>query len=271
MHSTTGIRLTAKVALMSVCAVLPVANAAAQTASAEDIAAFLGTTLEAIEAINPTNPAALPPEDIEPAAATRGSAMRITLDVQAGDTFSFDWFFGTDEGPNGADDGIIDFAFFSAGGSLSLLASVLDPLELAADGSPFDDQLPPLTEDGTDYFRNGTLTFSESGTFTIGFAVVDVSDTIVQSGLVIDNITLNGNLLGNGDFNSVLIDGDVVVFPDWESLGDIRLWDSSPVSDGGNPAALMMSGNFTETPVPVPATAWLLGSALAGLAWRRRR
>ena len=66
----------------------------ALTASRADLAAFLGTTKEAIEAINPR----LGNEDVD---VTRGSALRRTLNVNAGDTLTFDWLFGTDEGTSG--------------------------------------------------------------------------------------------------------------------------------------------------------------------------
>jgi len=40
--------------------------------------------------------------------------------------------------------------------------------------------------------------------------------------------------------------------------------------DGGNGAQFAMD-NFTYSAVPIPAAAWLFGSALAGLGWMRRR
>lgn len=253
--------------VLTACLALPLASHAL-SAPGTDVASFLGTSLEDMEAINPTGASS---GAGEPSEVTRGTAMRRTLTVSAGDVLRFDWFFGTDEGPNGANNDIIDFAFFSVGGSLSLLASALDPSEVPADGSPFTDQLLPLTEGGTDYFRTLSVTFNADGEVLIGFAVVDVSDTIVESGLIVDNVTLNGNLLGNGGFEDNLVDGNTVLFDGWETLGDVGLWENQPPTTEGNVGALLMSGNFAPDPVPVPAAVWLFGSAIGALAWRRRR
>lgn len=239
------------------------------SAPREDVAAFLGTTVEAIEALNP-RAGALPPPEKDTREVTRGVAMRRTLSVVAGDTVTLDWFFGTDEGAAGANNDIVDFAFFTVNGLASLLASGDDPLELAT-GSPFTEQLRPLTPGGTDYFRSLTINFDAAGDYVLGFAVVDTVDTVVESGLVLDNVRLNGALIDNGGFEDHDVSGATTIFPGWETLGDVSPWDNQPPATEGNVGAALVSGNFEPTVVPLPASAWLLGSALASLAWQRRR
>lgn len=238
------------------------------SAPREEVAAFLGTTVEAIEALNPRAGDPPPPEN-DTREVTRGVAMRRALTLAAGDTVSFDWFFGTDEGPAGANNDIVDFAFFSVNGLPSLLASGDDTLELAT-GSPFTEQLAPLTPGGA-YFRTLTLNFDAAGDYLLGFAVVDTVDTVVESGLVLDNVRLNGVLIDNGGFEDNSVSGSTTLFPGWETLGDVSPWDNQPPATEGNVGAALMSGNFVPTVVPVPAAAWLFGSALASLAWQRRR
>ncbi|MGD9600288.1 MAG: VPLPA-CTERM sorting domain-containing protein [Gammaproteobacteria bacterium] len=237
----------------------------ALSAPATDVATFLGTTLGAIQAINP---AAVPAsEEDEPQEVTRGSALRAVINAQAGDTLSFDWFFGTDEGPADANNGVIDFGFFSLNGALTLLASVNDPLELAV-GSPFTEQLQPLPSG--DYFRTVTLTFDVEGAYALGFAIMDNVDTVVESGLVIDNVRLNGDLVANGGFEDNTFDGEVTSFLHWETLGDVSAWDSLPGPTEGFVGAALLAGNFPVVPVPLPAGLWLLGSALGALGVHRR-
>lgn len=257
-------RCLLRATLLGACALTPLTSHAL-SAPREDVAAFIGTTLDAMAALNPS--AALPGAG----ELTRGTAMRRRLTVAAGDTLSFDWFFGTDEGPNGAGNGIIDFAFFSIDGKLSLLASVLDPLERPAVNNPFNDQLRPQTPGADDYFRTTSVVFAASGEVLVGFAVVDVGDTVVESGLVIDNIALNGSLLENGGFEDHAISDGSASFPGWDRLGNVSVWDDVPPAPEGRVGALLMSGNFNPTPVPVPAAAWLFGCAVASLGWRRRR
>lgn len=43
-----------------------------------------------------------------------------------------------------------------------------------------------------------TYTVTESGTYTLAFGVVNSQDTLYQSGLAFQGLTLNGNIIGNG-------------------------------------------------------------------------
>lgn len=240
----------------------------AMPAPIEDVATFLGTTLEALQAINPMTGGQIDDRGM-PGIMTQGVAMARTLSVKAGDTLSFDWFFGTDEGPLGAGNGVIDFALFSVNGALTRLATVDDSLEPAA-SSAFIEQIAPLSNG--DYFRSQTVTFDSAGNYTVGFAVVDVVDTAVRTTLVLDNVRLNGELFDNSGFEDFGSE-NAPVYPFWQALGSPRPWNALPgVTEGTYGVALISAdGGSTPAPVPLPAGAWLFGSALGALGWRARR
>lgn len=124
---------------------------------------FLGLASGALSAISPSGQV-----------VTGGSAIKQTFIANAGDRLSFDNNFLTDEDPNG----IIDFAFVSIN-PLSVLGSVLDPLVVSS----------TIFIKETGFFVD-TFTFPSSGSFTLGFGVVDVVDTDVPSGLLVDNVQL---------------------------------------------------------------------------------
>ena len=111
--------------------------------------------------------------------ATEGSVIKQEFTVEAGDIVSFNWNFLTNEAT--PDSTYNDTAFLSVSGFT---------FELADTGATFVDA------SGVDRFNEQTgtqtLTFSiaAAGTYTIGFGVVDVTDDIVDSGLVIDNIAI---------------------------------------------------------------------------------
>ena len=229
----------------------------ALSASRADLAAFLGTTEEAIEAINPR----LGEEAVD---VTRGSALRRTLNVNAGDTLSFDWLFGTDEGTLGANSGVVDYAFFSVNGLLTRLASVNDHLVPSDGATTFDEYHAPDIVGAVPAFQPMAITFANSGLVTIGFAVVDAADTIVSSGLMLDNFRSETLQIDNAGFE------DDPLFNLWEVIGDADAWTERPGATEGNVAAMLFSGNGPSE-VPLPAGVWLMGSALATLGWRRHR
>lgn len=246
----------------------------ALSAPVEDVANFLDTTLGAMEAINPMSGQV--DDQGREGVMTYGIAMSRVLSVAAGDTLRFDWFLGTDEILAG--NGILDFGFFSLNGALTALAHSGDATEATDDDndntfSPFADHLPPL---GGVYFRTHTLVFDTAGVVRIGFAVVDTVDTAVRTGLVLDNVMLNGTLLDNGGFEDYAFDGTSTLFAGWQTLGDVSAWNYFPPAPEGNVGAALIGGDFVPlapapAPVPLPAGVWLFGSALGALAWRSRR
>ncbi|GGA04420.1 hypothetical protein CYANOKiyG1_16810 [Okeania sp. KiyG1] len=73
--------------------------------------------------------------------------------------------------------------------STTLLFISLSNLDVLADtNSSFMFSLASFFEE-TGY-QSFSHTFSESGTYTLGFGVVDAGDTVVDSGLLIDNVEL---------------------------------------------------------------------------------
>jgi len=234
-----------------------------------DVANFLGTTAEQMEAINPMS--GLVDRAGREGVMTQGVAMRRTFTVEAGDTLSFDWFLGTDE--INAQNDVLDFSFFSVDGVLTPLAHSGDATESTDVGgdddfSPFDHHLPPAN--GA-YFRTHTLSFDTAGDYQIGFAVIDTVDSIVRTGLVLDRVMINGTLVDNGGFETYDDDVTPTDFALWEALGDVSPWDNWPAAPEGRVGAALMSGDAGPDPVPLPAGGWLLGSALVALGWRARR
>lgn len=249
----------------------------ALSASIDDLAGFLGTTPAALEAVNPMS--GLVDERELPGIMIQGVAIKQSITVTAGSTLSFDWFFGTDEGSLGAGNGVLDFALFTVNGTPTRLASVGDPLEPAS-STAFLEQLQAADNaDGTDsesnnavteaYFRTQRITFDEAGTYTLGFAVIDVVDTAVRSTLVVDQVRLGGALIGNGGFEDFGDPSDPV-FELWQVLGDVSTWSEAPGVTEGNYGVALVSAN-AGAPVPLPAGVWLLGSAIGVLGWQRRR
>lgn len=102
--------------------------------------------------------------------ATAGSAIKQTLIAKAGDILTFDWQFGSvDYLPYN------DFSFFSISSEVSKLADV-SLLKGASSGFA---QTP---------LQTFSYKFQNSGTYTLGFGVVDVIDQAFDSQLSIDNV-----------------------------------------------------------------------------------
>lgn len=106
---------------------------------------------------------------------TNGSAIKQTFTANAGDVLSFDWNFLKDQEP---DPIFNDFAFFSLN-SLSTLAS------------PLTSSLVPFSAfDQQTGFQTSSFTVPTTGTYTLGVGVVNVNDTIGDSGLLVDNFSV---------------------------------------------------------------------------------
>lgn len=113
-----------------------------------------------------------------------GSAIKTTVTVKAGDVLSFDWNFLTDDFQSS---NYNDFAFFTI--------SQIGIWKLADTFSIFPSSLTNATNfQNQTGFQPYTYTFSQSGTYSLGFGVVDVGDGAVDSGLLIDNVVLLNSL-----------------------------------------------------------------------------
>ena len=115
-------------------------------------------------------------ESLDNGVPTEGSAIQLApITIEAGQVLSFNWNFLTDEGTPSF---FNDFAF----------VSIASPTELADTNSTFVLSASPFSEEtGYQSF------FFESPidtTLTVGLGVVDVSDTVVDSGLLIDNFQI---------------------------------------------------------------------------------
>ncbi|NEQ72367.1 MAG: PEP-CTERM sorting domain-containing protein [Okeania sp. SIO2C9] len=111
--------------------------------------------------------------------ATIGSGIKQTIFAEAGDTLTFDFNFLTNE--------FTPEEFFNDSAFVSITS-----LELLADtNSNFVTSMTPVSEE-TGY-QSFSFTFSETANYTLGFGVVNVGDTIVNSGLLIDNVELTAS------------------------------------------------------------------------------
>jgi hypothetical protein len=111
--------------------------------------------------------------------ANEGSAIRQTITAGAGDILTFNWNFLTDEVEEGDD--VPDFAFVSIVSNFSEILADAVSSTFVPSNTPFYD------ETGFSTFQ---YTFQTSGTFTLGFGVMDEDDEVVDSGLLLDNVTI---------------------------------------------------------------------------------
>jgi Ca2+-binding RTX toxin-like protein len=130
--------------------------------------------------------------------ATVGSAIKQTVTVSAGTQLSFDWNFLTNEGTPTS---FNDFGF------VSIVSNTLDTLANTNSSFGFS---PTIFNEETG-FDTFSYTFQTAGTFTLGIGVVDVGDTVVDSGLLVDNLSFTGNSFPIGGSQKVTLSpGDTV-------------------------------------------------------------
>jgi hypothetical protein len=100
--------------------------------------------------------------------ATNGSAIKSNFIVNKGDTITFNYMFDTDDYQP-----YIDFATYSIGSEVYKLSSVAD-----------------VGNFGNSGWKEVTIVAETSG--SLGFAVLNLKDTAVNSSLLIDNVVING-------------------------------------------------------------------------------
>jgi VCBS repeat-containing protein len=115
-----------------------------------------------------------------------GAALRTTLAATAGATLTFDWRFTTS-----------DYLPFNDFAAVVLGSTVTELSDVAALGNTSGN----TTSTG---WQTTSLTVAQTGDLTLGFAVFDIGDGVVDSRLEIDNIRLE---TGNGASVSELADG----------------------------------------------------------------
>ncbi|MEB3887423.1 S8 family serine peptidase, partial [Lyngbya sp. CCY1209] len=162
--------------------------------------------------------------------ATEGSAIKQTLTVKAGDEISFDYNFLTNEG---SESPFNDFAFVS----------------VESDGDTVANTFTPLVPSGTSFWSETgwgtyTHTFTADGTYNIGVGAVDVGDTAIDSGVLLDNFSFTGTAPGShtvdvGEGEDVLdIDFGNVESESGGSISGVKWNDlnADGVKDEGEPA-----------------------------------
>jgi hypothetical protein len=127
--------------------------------------------------------------------AKEGSAIKQTFTANAGDILSFKWNFLTNEQTPWADARYNDFAFVTLI-SVNTLANTYSGFVNAPFVSGFSEQTG---------FQTFSRVLPSAGTYTLGIGVVDVTDTLGASGLLVDDVQLSATpepgtmmLLGSG-------------------------------------------------------------------------
>lgn len=122
----------------------------------------------------------------EPANADPGSAIKQTFYGNIGDRISFDWNYITSDGYN------FDFCFMTLTSMDVMFVQKLAGNLTSGTLPPEDIPLFPSAtifshETG---FNTNSIRLPTSGTYTIGLGVVQVRDTLFDSGLIIDNFKM---------------------------------------------------------------------------------
>ena len=140
------------------------------TSTDSEIEAFLGLEAGSLDSLGNGN-------------ATAGSAIKQTFTANAGDTVSFQWNFLTNEATPTF---FNDFAFVSLVG-LSELADTVSTFSLS-----------PTSFDEETGFQTFSFDITTTGTYTLGLGVIDSIDLIVDSALIVDNVSVPEPLTGLG-------------------------------------------------------------------------
>jgi len=145
-------------------------------ATAAELDTFFGLTNGSIASVKATG-------SLDP---TVGSAITQPVTVVAGQSVLFRWNYVTLESPLEAD--FNDYSFVVVGNTVIRLLASNDSDNGSLTG-------PVVTFNGGNYrtsdYQNFSFTFNTAGTFQVGVGVVDVGDTGVASGLLLDDFRLS--------------------------------------------------------------------------------
>jgi hypothetical protein len=148
--------------------------------SPSQMALLLGVSAASVDALAPGGPPVV------------GSAIARTLNVNAGDTLTFQWNFLTKEStpPNPGFEAFNDFGFVAIGGTAILLADTYTA-GFVFSGSSFQQETG---------YRTFSHTFTSAGSVTLGFGVMDVEDASeagFESALMVDCVALDAAPVAN--------------------------------------------------------------------------
>ncbi|MGF1673010.1 MAG: hypothetical protein ACFCUV_04895 [Rivularia sp. (in: cyanobacteria)] len=111
--------------------------------------------------------------------ATEGSGIKQTFTAQAGDILEFDYSLLTNEAtPSGT---FNDSAFLTLGNFALELGDTFDPT--------FSDKSVQGFSEATDS-KTIKVAISQAGTYDLGFGIVDLTDSIVDSAILLDDVKL---------------------------------------------------------------------------------
>ena len=135
------------------------------------------TNVASLEAFLNLNPGSLVPN------IKSGSAIKQSFFGTVGDVITYTYDYVTNEGPK-ADYGFYTFTQPGGGDFVGVLGQTGDPGLHATSAL---DNLSGYFNQETGY-RTGTFTLTSTGTWTVGFGVVNRDDTNISSGLLVDNV-----------------------------------------------------------------------------------
>ena len=121
----------------------------------------------------------LPDGSLASVNAVGGTAIKTEVTANAGEILSFQWNFLTDEGQQTPFQN--DLVFFTVDDLGFVLTDVTNSLP---NFIPSD----TIFAQETGFQIENSFTFPTTGTFTVGFGVVDVEDFTVKSGLLVDDV-----------------------------------------------------------------------------------